>query len=301
MLQATLKIAEIGHTGVGKTTYMATMYSEMQTPIEGFSLKAIKDSDHRRLLQLGQAVQNGHYPNATDQRSEYKFYLQYKNKNVLNFNWSDYRGGALLEAQSDSQAKSLMQDLCQADGILMFCDLQALYQRNLRRNQLGRMISLVSTAMGKELDHPVALAIVLTKADLVPTFDESILAPLNGLIEAIKSNENMVGCLVPVACGYKPYNVELPLLNTLYVGVSVKIQQLLAKIDYNLERYEYYQQQASGFWGGILEVWDTMLGEQTNSEKADEQLKQARKKQEEYQKILDSAQALEQYLKRLSE
>ncbi len=80
-----MRIVEIGHTGVGKTTYMATLYGIQQEGIEGFSLKAQNSSDHERLIELAKNISQGIYPSATDQRREYNFYLQYENKNIFSF------------------------------------------------------------------------------------------------------------------------------------------------------------------------------------------------------------------------
>lgn len=296
MLKATLTIAEIGHTGVGKTTFMASMYQALQTPIEHFSLRAVKNADHDRLLKLAAGIQQGRYPDATDQRSEYKFYLKYRQKNVLNFNWADYRGGALIESQSSPQSAQLLRDLRRADGILMFCDMEALAQRNLRRNQLGRMISLVNTALSDGINHPISLAIILTKADLVQQFDDSMLAPLNGLIEVIQASETVLGCCIPVACGTDPLNLALPILFTLHLGVCVKVQALSEEMLKNYEMAEFYAEKTNGIRGWLTEVWDRSQGNVTNRDRAAVKYQQAATQYEEYQSIIESAQALDQYI-----
>ena len=354
-----MRIVEIGHTGVGKTTYMAAMYGALQKGIGGFSLRATNPIDHTRLIKLSRHVRRGIYPTPTDQRSEYNFYLQYQGKDVFNFCWADYRGGAIRETQDSDQARLLLRDLKQANGVLMFCDSQALARKNNRSNQIGRMIALISNALQK-LDHPLAIAVILTKIDLVdastlkqmisqyyaelsvfcvgkdlysphnllniwtigenplflefqkifnfskgssksssdkkPVLDESTLEPFRGLFEAIEASNSITGGIIPVACGIKSINVELPVLFALQIGVSVLVERLRKEMKEYQEMAEYYERQTYGIGGVLRELWDEFQGNETFRQKAQARYQKAQEKYQEIEPIIEPVEALNRYL-----
>jgi hypothetical protein len=290
-----MRIVEIGHTGVGKTSYMSAMYGALQNKIEGFSLRASEHGDHTRLLNLAQAIQQGQYPAPTDQRNEYKFYLQYEGQDIFPFSWADYRGGAIRDNQNNEDTKLLLQDLRSADGVLMFCDSQALVRRDSQVNQIRRMIALINNTLPK-LDHPIALAVVLTKTDLLDEIDESILEPFKGLIEAIEASNSIDGGIIPVACGMKSKNLEVPVLFALHIGVKLKVERLNKEIMQHQRMAQYHGEQTNGFRGVFLEIWDTLRGNETNRQKAKQRSEQARKKLQEIKPIIEPSNTLSTYL-----
>ena len=44
-----MRIVTLGHTAVGKTTYMASLYGALQRSYEGFTLRAKRAADHKHL------------------------------------------------------------------------------------------------------------------------------------------------------------------------------------------------------------------------------------------------------------
>lgn len=290
-----MRIVEIGHEGVGKTTFMACMYHTLQQPIEGFTLRAVQVTDHKRLIQLAENIERGIYPAPTDQRSEYNFYLQYQKQDIFPFTWADYRGGAIRETQSSEQARLLQQDLKKADGILMFCDCQALAKRDARRNQVGRMTALITNAL-KDLDRPIALAAVLTKADLVDDLSDDDFSPLQGLSEAIQVSEFIASMLIPVACGPESINVHIPPLFVLYIGVCLQAGYLAKEVESHQQMATYYEQQTYGLGGFLTELWDTVQGNTTYRERSQQKMQQALSKYKELEKFIEPVEALEKYL-----
>jgi len=274
------------------------MYAGLQKGIEGFSLKAIDHSDHTRLLNLARAIQQGKYPVPTDQRREYNFYLQYQGKDIFPFCWADYRGGAIRETQDSEQARLLLQDLREADGVLMFCDCQALARRERRTNQIGRMISLMNNAL-QNLERPLALGVVLTKTDLVEEvegLEEIILEPFQGLFQAINANNMVASTIIPVACGTELLNVEIPVLFALIGGVNAQVARLSEEMDEHQKMAEYYESQTYGIRGFLREAWDELLGNTTYSEMAQNRYAQAHNKYKELQPIIEPVKALNKYL-----
>lgn len=291
-----MKIVELGHTGVGKTTYMSALYETLQKPVEGFSLKAAAREDHQRFLLLADKIKKGEYPAPTDQRREYNFNLQYLARDIFGFDWSDYRGGALLEAQENQQAQVLAQDLQTADGILLFCDSQALLAKNPRQTQLGRMINLVNYALNNRPYQPLSLVIVLTKADLVTQVDSQMLAPLQSLIEAIKLSNSVKGAIVPIACGPKAINIEIPLLFLLNTGVKLKVNNLRRQILTHETMAKIYQEKSQGFFGFIRDAWLAMMDGESYGSKFEQEKKHSELKFNEYNKILEPVKQLSKYL-----
>lgn len=294
----TMKIVELGHSGVGKTTYMASMYGALQNRINGFSLKARDSGDHARLLALSTAIKTNKYPAATEQRSEYDFDLQYQGNNALRFCYADYRGKAIRESSDSDEARFLQRDLSEADGIMLFCDCQALVRGDSRTNEIRRMTALVSNAL-KGLNHPISLAIVLTKVDLVEEFPENLLASFQNLITAIEASNSVKGALIPVACGSEPINVEMPLLFALQTGVASEVNALNELIEEYTSSAKYWKKRSQGIGGVVRWGWDSLVGNPTDAQKAQWEMENAQEKRKELQPIIQPANALSQYVQQL--
>ncbi|XHR84683.1 MAG: hypothetical protein ACFKPT_10505 [Gloeotrichia echinulata GP01] len=323
-----MKIVELGHSGVGKTTYMASMYAALQRKIEGFSLRAIDTDEHTRLCALAENIKIGVYPPRTSQRSDYNFYLQYQGKNVLSFFWADYRGKAIGEKTKDSyEFRALQQDISQADGIIIFFDCNTLAEGDTRTNELRRITALISHTL-TGLDHPISLAIVFTKIDLVKKFNVELLEPIKELIEVIEKSDLVSGALIPIACGQKNINVQMPLLYALQAGIHFKINSLKKQMEHHKEQirhHEYiankhgskaseYQDKSNGIGGQVRDWWrkniqelptyvDLTNQEQNLAKKAWEEAKCEKEKTEEklkeYEPLIQPAYALNSYLKKL--
>ena len=275
-----MRIVMLGSTGVGKTTYMASLYGVMQQSVEGFRLRAVQFEDHKRWIALAERIRQGEYPAATDQRQEYNFYLRYEGRKILQFVWADYRGGAIRETQDSEQAKSLLQDLKTADGIMLFCDCHKLSQGDLRSNQIGRMTAL-------------------TKNDLVTNFQENLLAPLAGLIAAINASEFVVGALIPVACSKELRNVSMPLLFVLHSAVVWEAMTAYSEAENHEQQAKSYEESSKGLMGTVNLILSKINDESSYREKAQKEREQAAAKQREFAEIQDPAWSLYQYVQKL--
>ena len=300
-----MNIVMLGHSGVGKTTYMASMYGRLQKPIKGFRLKAQDTGSHEYLLQLAADIRKGIYPMATDQRASYRFQLEYEGESVLPFTWVDYRGGALRETQNSPGANQLVKDLQAADGILLFCDSATLKKGRSLKSEIGRMIMLASRAL-ESVDRLLPLVIALTKYDLVGSIsgdvrsvvmsmDDVMLEPFMGMIEAVGASENVQGTIIPISCGQKPINVQLPVLFALYIGIAMKGATLEEQFEGEMARAELYKNNA-GWWDNFVSV---LKQEPSFGEMAQKQYALAGKTYLETQKIIKPATALLEYLEHL--
>ncbi|MBD2134038.1 hypothetical protein H6F47_16765 [Sphaerospermopsis sp. FACHB-1094] len=293
-----MKIVMIGNTNVGKTTYMASLYGIMQEQVEGFSLKAINTNDHARLYELAQAIAHGNYPSATDQRGEYDFFLQHQGKDILAFRWADYRGGAIKEKQSSEQASLLINDLREADGIMMFCDCDALMRGDIRANEIRRMTTLVTQAL-RDVEKPISLAIILSKTDKISHFQEKIISPFEGLISVINASKWVIGAFIPIACGNQFMNVPIPLLSALYSAVYLQayVAQALAQKSY--DKAIQWQQKSQGMGGFIRWVGDKWNGNPTDEELAQQEFAAYLEHSEKLEFIKDPVLALANYLENI--
>lgn len=293
-----MKIIMLGHTGVGKTTYMASMYGTLQTPINGFSLLTQNTTRHTELLKEFRNIRQGRYPLATAIRDQYDFSLVFQGKPVFPFQWVDYRGGALTERQDTSpEAQRLVSDLCEADGILMFCDSDPKVRTRVK-SQIGRMITLVGQAVRKG-DKALIIAIIFTKADLIDELDDEMIEPLQGLLDAIARSKAHIATLLPVACGSQLINAEAPVLFALHFGILFQTIRLLSAIDYYQALEKAYTTKGETLGGIVSDIWNTLVSKPTTADHARRVRLEAEAEKAEISKLEIPAQRLGTYLEDL--
>jgi energy-coupling factor transporter ATP-binding protein EcfA2 len=292
-----MNVLMLGHSGVGKTTYVASMYGAMQSEVAGFTIKAKRRGDKARLLELHESILRGEYPAPSNQRESYPFRLCYEGSDVLSFDWADYRGDALVESARESEeARSLHDDLTEADAVLAFFDCTMLATRRGQFREIRRMILLLSRAM-QEVDHVMPLALVMAKADLVDASSSGLLAPLDPLLETVRASKHVVGSLIPVACGRDAHNVELPALFALYFGLSQRIERLAEQINTMAAERDRMIGKVSTIWDFAFDWVDSKLsGSQTWGEMAERKHNELLKEYAVFEALRDPAGVLGEYL-----
>lgn len=288
-----MKILMIGNKDSGKTTYMASAYGLMKSGKFGFKVRADEDTDEL-LSKLYHDVENGRYPVPTDKREHYSFDLYYYQQSVLSFEWVDYYGGVITDAKS----QELQSDMDEADAIMLFVEADALLHNQTKVTQLRRILYLISEKLMKEEKY-FNVIIVLTKYDKVDdtvSFSQ-VSKPLEQFSERIKGKKNVYYRIVPVSCTASGFvNVDLPLMDILHTGVSVKCLScvLAAKEKYD-EAVEYNQKR------GILDwTFSKIFGVPTNGEIADKAAKEMQEQIVLYEKIKTPMEKLSQYRKNYS-
>jgi hypothetical protein len=290
-----MRVVMLGHSGVGKTTYMASLYSVMQQSVDGFRLRAVSDHDHRYWLNTAAEINKGKYPPPTDQPQEYQFHLRHLGSNVLQFTWSDYRGGALRDSQ---QAQTLLQELKAADGIMLFFDGDALARGSQRSHQVGRMVSLTTQAL-QDLGRPMALAIVLTKMDLVSAMQADHLQSLQGLISAINVSDSVFGAMIPIACGLQLRNVSMPLLFSLHAAVLFQYATAYTDLKTSEQSALAFEERSRGVVGAFDWLVSRWNSQPTFGDLAKQQQEKVAAKRQEFKQIQDPALSLGQYVEEL--
>ena len=293
-----MKILMLGHSGVGKTTYMASMYGVLQTPVAGFSIRATRGDDHERLLKLYKEILLGKYPKPSNQRDSYPLRLRYHNEDVLSFDWADYRGGALVERASESaQARALHADLQSADAVLAFFDCSELANGNRCLAEIRRMIVLLSGAV-ESIGHPLPLGLVLAKADLVTELS-NCKEPLQGLMESIRASNHIIASLIPIACGYQSYAVELPALFALHFGLTQRVRRLGEQVDAMAAERDKMRSNVDTFFDFAIDWIDSKLSDQSTwGELADAKHRDLLKEYDAMRALQSSADQLAKHLRK---
>lgn len=193
-----MNIVMIGHSNAGKTTYMAALYKRMSQGIYDYTMRvsiwnmfmrhvcgtynnnnegdfhySINDAqqEEKDLQLLADQLMRGVYPPSTAIRQYYSFKLQYKDLEGVNFDWFDYRGGALVERTSQSSdVEELNRQISKSDALLVFIDSTQLVRFNAEdRRSLRRLVYLVRNAFTKvqqSEEHYFPVSFLLTKDDL---------------------------------------------------------------------------------------------------------------------------------------
>ncbi|MEM1002941.1 MAG: hypothetical protein AAGH46_09865 [Bacteroidota bacterium] len=297
-----MKIVMIGHSGVGKTTYIASLYGALQAKNNGFSLRTDVLSDHHKLIGLSEQIKKGVYPDATAIRSEYKFRLYHDSGEDIKFRWADYRGDAVTSEMENEQASKLHKDIRKADGVMLFFDCELLDISRCRNKekikfsrQLGRIIVLLGKVFNS-VKHDIFLSIVLTKSDIICRFSEYHLRHFEGLVETINANDYIHGSFIPISCGLNNKNIEMPLLFTLSRAVEYKLRSLSKKANSHKKAAEQWEEKSSGLGGFWREVKDNINGEKTDKQKAKGSSLKYHKKRRKYRALKKTVNSLNTYI-----
>jgi GTPase SAR1 family protein len=225
-----MKIVMVGHEGVGKTTYMTSMYREMATHgLYDFWVRAQTEADHRKLLRLADGVTKSRYPPPSERRSAYDLTLRYGANALLEFQWSDYRGGALRDADS-SQAAELIEDSASADAVLLFLESGSLVHQRAAGKSRIRDLTNIAFKVIAERETLIPIVVVITKSDMHP-LDEEPIQPLRPFIEAVNADQRVRGIIAPIVCGPQPENILLPVMFSLYFGLITRAEVMQARVE----------------------------------------------------------------------
>jgi hypothetical protein len=263
----TVNIAMLGASGVGKTSFMARLYSRLQEDVCGLSIRATQSAVHDDLKQLGAAVARGSYPPGTAFRTDYEFLLLLRGEAALRFHWHDYFGQALDRVDTDTQTHALLRDLETMDALLLFCDADDLRKGRSGIVNILAAMSLANAALSAT-PRAINVVFVLTKADLIDTWSGSMLRPIEGLMGGIAAKQSLKGAIVPVSCTDATRDVALPLLFVLRCAAKRHLsEQKDAEATANRQS-EDWREKSRGFWGFLRAIDDILSGLPTDAEMA---------------------------------
>ena len=237
-----IKIAMLGTTGAGKTSYLLGMYAVMQTGVRGFTLAA-KDMDldleltqrWEKLISL-KGEDRWPVPNAAAMEY-YGFDFSYGFTPLMGFEWLDYRGLALSDRSTEQDVAELVEYL-RSSSCLFLCisgeylmdEITPKTIREIKSDRMNQFVQqYVSNQQQPNSNQPFPVAITITKYDLCHHRDrDEIIADVKKLFQALFTpNSGWLVMICPVSLGRDlgkdpedaeivPVNVHLPVVFAVY-------------------------------------------------------------------------------------
>lgn len=269
-----MDIVMLGHSGAGKTTYVAALYYRMTNGLYDYTMEydywhnywykhygkenynyttdeAKKEGEE--LKKVSQNISNGLYPPPTAIKQEYVFRMTYKDLNSITFNWFDYRGGALMERSSQSSdSAELISKIKNSDALIVFLDGTKL-EEPLSKNEreFRRLVYLIKNAISNitvEDGTFFPVSFVITKDDLCSNVlnSEGFNFFLDNILNDIAQSKKIAALVTWVTVNKENiYNVHWPLF--------FSIRHCMNKyIDEEFESYAS-RKRNRGFFGSIKE------------------------------------------------
>ncbi len=253
-----MKVMMVGHSSSGKTTYMAAMYGMMLGGIENYSIVSRTQKGHDNLCKLCELIIDGDYPGATDFFSEYNFYLKYNDNPILDFDWYDYRGGALLQTtDSSSEIKDLKEKIASSDALIVFLDGDKITRRDNSTVKEYRRISMyIQSAVEKiDKDSIYPISIVITKGDKfdgINIMDTPGIEIMKSSINNISINNNLQGLLTITEISSDGIvNVQYPFLFSMLFGIIKQGREIVQKYNDHVNKAKRYANKA-GFFDDVM-------------------------------------------------
>ena len=266
----------LGLSSAGKTTFMAALYHRMVEGVYDYTMRYDVFSNYwykrytlnNNLYSLDEArkeetelktvsrnVTRGIYPPPTAIRQEYLFKFRYKNYNDIEFNWMDYRGGALMErSDNSSDMKELTEKIKNSDALIVFLDgtkLEEPLEKNER--QFKRMVYLIKTAISSVTvanDTYYPISFVLTKDDICSNGldSEGFNFFYTNIIKDISESTKVAGMVTWITVNKENiYNVHWPL----FFSINHCMHKLVEEVISSYNKRENNR----GFFDSIKEWW----------------------------------------------
>ncbi len=230
-----MNILMVGHSGAGKTSFMAGMYKYLGEDKGGFGISAKNPTQKAHLQRMAQGLQKGVYPAGTDVQNRYEFAFTVLGHDLVPFNWIDYRGGILLSDDPDDEdIEEFMTAIKNSDALVVFLDGQKLIQPGARWNmEYDILLSCIECSLSVSRRSWFPISFVITKCDTLP--DE---APFHGLdrfrnlFKQISENIHVGAMLMQCAINKDTYHLPFfPLAYSIYGGSSIYIDRCIESIE----------------------------------------------------------------------
>lgn len=262
MIDKCTKITILGTSGAGKTCYLLGMYHKMNMGVKSFYIKADDDTDvdlrTKYEKMKDSTLGRNRFPAGTDTNSEYSFMLQYGFEDILQFQWIDYAGGALVsKTAGDLEEYNKIKDTINESSCLLICVDGELLKGNDIDEKIERVKEHCTSSMHNffadyftENQNLPPTAIVLTKYDVcekdtdLNEIDE-IMREAFGDFFTPRSDIERIVAIIPVSLGanisendfsgkLKPVNLHLPI----FMGIWFALQKLIKEYADTLAKQE---------------------------------------------------------------
>jgi len=224
-----MNILMVGHSGAGKTSFMAGMYKYLGDDQEGYGIRAKNSAQKDHLERMAKQLSLGRYPAGTDVQQMYNFELTCGGADVIPFNWMDYRGGILLsEDPDDEDMEQFMKAISSADALIVFLDGKKLTEHSSRWTmEYDILISCIENSLDVEHKSWFPICFVITKCDMVPDGASFYgLSHFSTLFEQISESKTVGGMLLQCSINKELYVAPfLALAYCIYGGSPIYIQK----------------------------------------------------------------------------
>lgn len=268
------RITMLGTTGAGKTCFLVGMYADMSGGRQGFTFSTNPDDDldlsdkWSRLIEAGR----DRWPLGTIQPKSYTFGFNYGFRRIMEFDWIDYRGGALSDRSTEADVQELKRYLRQSSCVMLCVSgehLQVPKNAAVVRAQtgIGRMNSFLTELreeLGRQKKELPAVIIVVTKSDYcsqrsreeieeqIRDLFNPLFSPDSGWLVSIGSVSLGAGLATDTEEGeIDPDNIHLPLIFSIYRALSKELEQQQDKLNENMGKLGEIEEE----WGGFKKWW----------------------------------------------
>lgn len=265
----------LGNQASGKTCYMLGMYAFMSMGLKGFTLTATDPDQDLRLMDQWEAlIGDNIFPPPTQPQSQespiytYGFSFNYGAKPLMDFEWIDYRGRALVDDISQADATFLRQKSRQSDCLFLCIPAEYLQEEIVNANgevnyrvklkvagksAVNRINSMLTeihqkNQQSKNDGQPVPIAIVITKFDLIfgNRDKEAITRDIQELFNPLFIEDSgWLTMICPVSLGrdirieedkeligeIDPVNMHLPLIFAIYSQLRKQVITVKSSYD----------------------------------------------------------------------
>lgn len=258
-----MNILMVGHSGAGKTSFMAGMYKYLGEDQNGYGICAKRSTQKQQLLRMSDGIERGYYPSGTDVQQCYEFAFTVLGNELVPFNWIDYRGGILMsDDPDDSDIDKFMNAINKADALVVFLDGMKLIQPGAQWNlEYDLLLSCIERSLSVKHKSWFPISFVITKCDIVP--DGATFHGLNrfsNLFSQIERNEKVGGMLIQCAinsnCYFIPFFV---LAYCIYGGSPIYINRCVDAI--NKARQKAANHRPTSFVGKLFGVGEQIFKE----------------------------------------
>ena len=269
------RITMLGTTGAGKTCFLVGMYADMSGGRRGFTFSTNPDDDLDLSNKWSRMIEAGRdrWPlGTTTQPKSYTFGFNYGFRRIMEFDWIDYRGGALSASSTEADVQELKRYLKQSSCVMLCVSgehLQVPKNAAVVRAQtgIGRMNSFL-TDLREEIERQKrelpAVIIVITKSDYcsqrsheeveeqIRDLFNPLFSPDSGWFVSIGSVSLGAGLATDTEAGeIDPDNIHLPLIFSIYCALYKELEQQQDKLDENVEKLEEIKEE----WGRFKKWW----------------------------------------------
>ena len=269
------RITMLGTTGAGKTCFLVGMYADISGGRRGFTFSTNPDDDLDLSGKWDRLIEAGpdRWPAPTgDQPKSYTFGFNYGLRRIMEFDWIDYRGGALLDRSTEADVQELKRYLRQSSCVMLCVSgehLQEPKKAAVVRAQtgIGRMNSFL-TDLREELERQKrelpAVIIVITKSDYcskrpreeiegqIRDLFNPLFARDEGWLVSIGSVSLGTGLATDAEKGeIDPDNIHLPLVFSIYRVLHERAGQQQSKLSKDIEQLTEIETE----WGSLKRWW----------------------------------------------